>query len=87
MHKIRGANLQCMKNHYTKFEYKGKKLLELQITQGRHPKSVAHRRTDGEEPLLDLPFAKATQPQVITKALIGLHRCTGLVYTLIVYMQ
>ena len=31
--------------------------------------------TDEEEPLLDLPFAKATQ--VITKVLIGLHRCTG----------
>ena len=31
------AHLQCMNNDYAKFEYKGMKLLELQITQTRHP--------------------------------------------------
>ena len=46
VHKIGGEHLQCVKNHFTKFEYKGLKLLKLQITQGRHPKSVADRQMD-----------------------------------------
>ena len=42
------------------------KLLELQITQTRHPKSVADRRTDGQTdgrsgPTTRPAFAKATQ--------------------------
>ena len=37
------------------------KLLELQITQTRHPKSVANGRTDGVDPLLHLLFTKVTQ--------------------------
>ena len=44
MHKIDGAYLQCVNNPYTKFEYKGMRLLESQITQTRHPKSVADGR-------------------------------------------
>ena len=34
-----------MNKHYTKFEYKGMKTLELQITQTKHPKLL---RTDGQ---------------------------------------
>ena len=30
---VAGAHLQCVNNHYAKFEYKGMKLFELQITQ------------------------------------------------------
>ena len=49
-----------MNNHYSKFKYKGKKTLELQITQTRHSKSVAGGRTDEVGPLLDVCIAKAT---------------------------
>ena len=40
--KIEGAHLQCVNNHYAKFEYKGLNslLLEFQITQTRHPLSI-----------------------------------------------
>ena len=42
MHKIEGAHLQCVNNHCAKFEYKGMRILmELQITQTRHPQSIA----------------------------------------------
>ena len=34
---MEGAHLQCMNNHYAKFEI----LLELQITQTRHPLSIS----------------------------------------------
>ena len=47
MHKIGGAHLQCVINHYAKFAYKGMKSIELQITQTRHPKSVTVRQTEG----------------------------------------
>ena len=47
MPKIGGAHLQCMNNHSQSLNIKERKLLELQITQTRHPKSVADRRTDG----------------------------------------
>ena len=30
---VAGAHLQCVNNQYAKFEYKGMKLFELQITQ------------------------------------------------------
>ena len=38
-------------------------MLELQITQTRHPKSVAGQ-TDGVDSLLDLRFAKAMQVKI-----------------------
>ena len=38
MHKIGGAHLQRVNNHYTRNE----NLQELQVTQTRHPKSVAN---------------------------------------------
>ena len=40
VHKIRDAHIQCVNNHYAKFEYKGKKVFELQITQTRHHLSI-----------------------------------------------
>ena len=45
VHNIGGTHFQCMNNYQAKFEYKGMKqlLLEFQITQTRHPKSVADR--------------------------------------------
>ena len=46
--KIGGPHLQCVNKHYAKFEYKEWKLLPLQITQTRHPKSVADVQTDGQ---------------------------------------
>ena len=37
VHKIGGAHLQYVNNHYTKFKYKGMKTFwDLQITQTRH---------------------------------------------------
>ena len=45
------------------------KLFELQITQPRHPKSVADRQTDGRSgPTTRPAFAKATQ---VKKNLFG----------------
>ena len=44
MHKIEGAHCQCVNNHYAKFEYKGMELLELEITQTRHPLSISDER-------------------------------------------
>ena len=41
VHKIGGAYLQCVNNHYAKFGYKEIKTDDLQITQTRYPKSVA----------------------------------------------
>ena len=62
VHKIGGAHLQYVNNHLAKFEYKGMKLLELHITQTRHPKSVGDRQTDrqtdGVDPLVDLVSLK-----------------------------
>ena len=43
VHKIEGAPFQYENNHYTKFEYKGMKILELQITQTRPPLSILDR--------------------------------------------
>ena len=40
VHKIEGVHLQCVNNLYAKFEYKGMKTVELQITQIRHPLSI-----------------------------------------------
>ena len=40
VHKIKGALLQCVYNHHLKFEYKGIKMVELQISQTRHNISV-----------------------------------------------
>ena len=37
VHKIGHAHLQCVNNHHAKFENKGMKTVELQITQTRHP--------------------------------------------------
>ena len=37
VHKERGAHLQCVNNHYAKFEYKGMK----NVTQTRHPLSIS----------------------------------------------
>ena len=62
MHKIKVAHLQCLNNHYTKFEYKGMKILELQITQNRHHKSVVDRPSDE---WTDLCFAKVRQIKII----------------------
>ena len=60
--KIGGAHFQCVNNHYAKLNIKKWKLLELQITQTRHPKSVADGQMEGvtQDPLLDLRFAKVT---------------------------
>ena len=41
MHKIGGAHLQCVNNHYAKFEYKGMNTVGFQITQTRHPLSIS----------------------------------------------
>ena len=42
VYKIGGAHLQCVNNHYAKFQYTGLewKLLELHITQTRHHLSI-----------------------------------------------
>ena len=37
---MRGAHFQCVNNHYAKFEYKERKLMELQIPQTRHHLSI-----------------------------------------------
>ena len=34
--------VQCMNNHYAKFEYLGMKILELQITQTRNHLSISN---------------------------------------------
>ena len=43
--KVRGAHLQCVNNHYTKFENKGTKTFEfkLQITQSKAPQKCCGR--------------------------------------------
>ena len=41
VHKIVGTHLQCVNNHYAKFEYKRWILLELQIKQTRHSLSIS----------------------------------------------
>ena len=46
--RIEGAHLQNVNSHYASLKRKEWKLLELQITQTRHPKSVADRQTDGQ---------------------------------------
>ena len=52
LHKMGGAHLQCVKNHYAKFELNIKELLELQVTQTRHPLSI-----------LDAKMSKLNIPQ------------------------
>ena len=37
VHKIGGAHLQCVNNHYAKFEYKGMKTLGVLDYTTRHP--------------------------------------------------
>ena len=44
VHKMGGAYLQCVNNHYAKFENKEMKQLELQITQNRHHQSIFGRK-------------------------------------------
>ena len=36
-----GAHLQCVNNHYAKFEYKGMKTVCVTITQTRHPLPIS----------------------------------------------
>ena len=49
-----------------RFNKKELKLLELQITQTRHPKSAADERMDGRSgPIARPVFAKATQVKYI----------------------
>ena len=50
-----------MNNRAKSLNIKECKLLELLITQTRHPKNVA----DGVDPLLALRFAKATQVKIL----------------------
>ena len=38
---VRGAHLQCVNNHYAKYENKRMKILELQITQTRQPLRIS----------------------------------------------
>ena len=59
VHKMVGAHLQCMNNHWAKFEYKGMKTFGVtDYTNLRYPKSVADRLTDGVDPVLDLLLLK-----------------------------
>ena len=41
-----GANVHCVNNHYANFELKEWILLELQITQTRHPLRIADGKHD-----------------------------------------
>ena len=40
VHKIGGAHLQCVNNHYVKYEYKGMNTVGVKITQTMHPLSI-----------------------------------------------
>ena len=57
VHKIGCAHLQCVKNHQAKFEYKGMKVLEFQITQTRHHLSIWSSTPKNEKKI----FMKGTQ--------------------------
>ena len=59
---IGGAHLQCVNNHYTKFEYKGLKTFGVPDYTKLHPKSVVDGRTDRwSGPSTRPAFAKATK--------------------------
>ena len=44
MQKLEGAHVQCMNNHYPKFEYLGMKTFGVEITQTRHPLSILQKK-------------------------------------------
>ena len=61
VHKIEGAHLQCMNNHQAKFEDKGMKTVGVTDYTNQAPQKCcgqANGRTDGVDPLLDLPSLK-----------------------------
>ena len=39
-----GAHLQCVNNHYRKYEYKVMNTFKLQITQTWHPQSISDEK-------------------------------------------
>ena len=41
---MESARLQCINNHYVKYDLKEWMLLELQITQTRHPISISDEK-------------------------------------------
>ena len=47
MHKIIGAHLQCVNNHYAKFEYKGMKTVGVAEYTNQTPKCVADGQKEG----------------------------------------